>query len=254
MRHTRVASYHRTVRASLARVRENVLDWEHLPWLHPETFSHVRLLDRRQDGFRVESAPRGAPAGDLFQIDVAFEAGGLAYHSRTVEGRGAGTDIVTRLEELGPNTTRIAVDFLVPDVPPDRAERMGAFYVQLYTLLWDQDEAMMMRRQALLDGRLTRAMREVEVDGARLRHATVCPHLGGPLDDAPVEDGCVRCPWHGYRFDVRTGRNLDGRALRLETASLADPAEPAARRARPPGTPRRRRHRCACRASKSRGR
>jgi nitrite reductase/ring-hydroxylating ferredoxin subunit len=59
----------------------------------------------------------------------------------------------------------------------------------------------------------------VELDGVRVRHATVCPHLGGPLDATPVAGGCVRCPWHGYRFDLRTGRNLDGRALRLETAA-----------------------------------
>ena len=218
MPQTRVATYHRTVHASIARVRENVLDWEHLPWLHPETFAHVRLLDRRQDGFRVESALRGG-TGDPIQIDVAFETGGLVYHSRTVEGRGAGTDIVTCLEQRGPDDTRIAVEFLVPDVSPDHVERLGAFYVRLYTLLWNQDEAMMVRRQALLEGRLANRMREIEVNGVRLRHPTVCPHLGGPLDDAPVEDGCVRCPWHGYRFDVRTGRNLDGRALRLETAA-----------------------------------
>jgi nitrite reductase (NADH) small subunit len=62
-------------------------------------------------------------------------------------------------------------------------------------------------------------MREVEVDGLRIRHATVCPHLGGPLDQARVENGCIRCPWHGYRFDVRTGRSTDGRGLRLEIAS-----------------------------------
>lgn len=218
MRLTPVATYERSVRASLDRVRENVLDWEHLPWLHPETFSHVRLLDRRRDGFRVESALRGAPA-DLLQLDVCFEPGGLTYHSRTVEGRGAGTDIVTRLEVLDANATGVAVEFLVPEVGPDRTARLGAFYVQLYTLLWDQDEAMMMRRQAFLDGRLANAMREVEVNGVRVRHATVCPHLGGPLDDAPVEDGCVRCPWHGYRFDLRTGRDAGGGPLRLETAA-----------------------------------
>ena len=218
MRLTPVATYERTVRASLDRVRENVLDWEHLPWLHPETFSHVRLLDRRRDGFRVESALRGAPA-DLLQIDVRFEPGGLIYHSRTVEGRGAGTDIVTRLEVLDAHATGVAVEFLVPEVAPDGVARIGAFYVQLYTLLWDQDEAMMMRRQAFLDGRLANAMREVEVSGARIRHATVCPHLGGPLDDAPVEDGCVRCPWHGYRFDLRTGRDAGGGPLRLETVA-----------------------------------
>ena len=216
MRLTPVATYERTVRASLDRVRENVLDWEHLPWLHPETFSHVRLLDRRRDGFRVESALRGAPA-DLLQIDVRFEPGGLIYHSRTVEGRGAGTDIVTRLEVLDAHATGVAVEFLVPEVAPERAARIGAFYVQLYTLLWDQDEAMMVRRQAFLDGRLPNAMREVAVNGVRIRHATVCPHRGGPLDDALVEDGCVRCPWHGYRFDLRTGREAAGGPLRLET-------------------------------------
>lgn len=217
MQLTRVATYDRTIGASLDRVRENVLDWEHLPWLHPETFAHVRLLERRRDGFRVESAMRGGAAGDSLDIDVTFEPGDLAYHSRTVRGRGEGTDIVTRLERVASQTTRIAVEFLVPDVTPERAARLGAFYRRLYALLWDQDEAMMVRRQTVLDGRLATAMREVEVNGTRVRHATVCPHLGGPLDDAPVEDGCIRCPWHGYRFDLRTGRSADGRALRLAT-------------------------------------
>jgi nitrite reductase/ring-hydroxylating ferredoxin subunit len=78
---------------------------------------------------------------------------------------------------------------------------------------------MMVRRQAFLDGRLANAMREVEVDGVRIRHATVCPHLGGPLDDAPMEDGCIRCPWHGYRFDLRTGRDAGGGTLRLDIAA-----------------------------------
>ncbi len=218
MQLTRVAIYHRTVRASLARVRENVLDWEHLPWLHPETFAHVRLLERRPDGMRVESSLHGAGGGEAFRIDVAFEPGGLVYHSRTLDGRGAGTDIVTRLEPEGPDSTRIAVEFLVPGVAPGRGERIGTAYLRLYARLWDQDEAMMIRRQALLDGRLRRAMREVVVDGVRVRHATVCPHLGGPLDAVPVEDGCVRCPWHGYRFDVRSGSNADGRPLRLQTS------------------------------------
>jgi hypothetical protein len=213
-----VASYRRLVTASLARVRENVLDWEHLPWLHHETFGHVRLLERRGTGWRAESSLREAPPGDVFVVDVAFEPDGLTYHSRTVEGRGTGTDIVTRLAPEAAGATRIDVEFLVPDVPAERAERVGASYVRLYRRLWDQDEAMMTRRQALLDGRLPPGTREVVVDGVRRRHATVCPHLGGPLDGAPVADGCVRCPWHGYRFDLATGRNVEGHPLRLETS------------------------------------
>jgi hypothetical protein len=56
MRLTPVATYERTVRASLDHVRENVLDWEHLPWLHPETFSHVRLLERLRRSVPLASA------------------------------------------------------------------------------------------------------------------------------------------------------------------------------------------------------
>ena len=35
-----------------------------------------------------------------------------------------------------------------------------------------------------------------------------CPHAGGPLSEGPLEDEVVTCPWHGSRFDVRTGAVL----------------------------------------------
>ena len=40
----------------------------------------------------------------------------------------------------------------------------------------------------------------------------------GPGSDATVEDGRVMCPWHGYTFDVRTGRECTGRGLTLRSA------------------------------------
>lgn len=40
--------------------------------------------------------------------------------------------------------------------------------------------------------------------------AADCPHAGGPLQDGLVADGCVTCPLHGRRFDLRTGAPLDG--------------------------------------------
>ncbi|MGH7894880.1 MAG: Rieske 2Fe-2S domain-containing protein [Candidatus Binatia bacterium] len=210
---TRVAVYERTIHASLERIWENVLDWEHLPWLHRETFGHVRLLDRERDGWRAESSLRagGAP----FVIDVALDRPRLLYHSRTVDGPGTGTDIVTRLTPVAERETIIRVEFFLPGIEPTGTERVGSLYVGLYTLLWDQDEAMMMRRQALSDGRLPRTVCEVDVDGARVRFSAVCPHLGGPLDAGAITDGCLTCPWHGYRFDVRTGRQVDGGALAL---------------------------------------
>jgi len=36
-----------------------------------------------------------------------------------------------------------------------------------------------------------------------------CPHLEGPLFQGSVAHGEVTCPWHGWRFDLRTGRRVD---------------------------------------------
>ena len=39
----------------------------------------------------------------------------------------------------------------------------------------------------------------------------ICPHIGGPLGEARLEDdGCaLRCPWHGYKYDTETGVLLE---------------------------------------------
>ena len=60
--------------------------------------------------------------------------------------------------------------------------------------------------------------RLVEVAGEIVVHTTVCPHLGGPLAECELDGGTITCPWHGYRFDVRSGANVDGRPCRLAAA------------------------------------
>jgi len=236
--------YDRTIAASVARVWENVLDWEHLPWLHRASFSDVRLVDESPDGWRGWVTSRGRALAESL-VDVRLDRGALRYVTRTVDGEGAGSAITTVLEPLSARSTKIRVEFALPEADPERARQIGAAYVQLYARLWDEDEAMMVRRQAILDGSgrrharddgasrelklgpidelkrrlplvLTvggREIRLVEVDGTVRVHPTVCPHLGGPLAEAPLEDGCVTCPWHGYRYDLSSGRCVSGAAL-----------------------------------------
>jgi nitrite reductase/ring-hydroxylating ferredoxin subunit len=61
--------------------------------------------------------------------------------------------------------------------------------------------------------------RIIALDDELIAHSTVCPHWLGPLDAAtPDELGCIRCPWHGYGFDVRSGHSTDGRNLQLAPA------------------------------------
>jgi nitrite reductase/ring-hydroxylating ferredoxin subunit len=47
----------------------------------------------------------------------------------------------------------------------------------------------------------------------------VCRHVGNPIDDGFVEGGCVTCPWHGWRYDLRTGEHMTffGRRSGLRT-------------------------------------
>lgn len=59
---------------------------------------------------------------------------------------------------------------------------------------------------------------EVEVDGRSIglfrRGDTVyaldalCPHRQGPLGEGEVDEDVVICPWHGWEFELHTGRCL----------------------------------------------
>lgn len=39
-----------------------------------------------------------------------------------------------------------------------------------------------------------------------------CTHAGGPLDEGPLDGFIVTCPWHGSKFDIRTGKVVNGPA------------------------------------------
>lgn len=75
-------------------------------------------------------------------------------------------------------------------------------------------------------------LRQVDVDGAPVllarsqdgeicALASTCTHLGGPLAEGSRDGDTVTCPWHGSRFDLRTGAVVEGPAVfaqpRLET-------------------------------------
>jgi len=37
-----------------------------------------------------------------------------------------------------------------------------------------------------------------------------CPHQGGPLGEGNIENGLLRCPWHGWDYDPLTGQSPEG--------------------------------------------
>lgn len=45
----------------------------------------------------------------------------------------------------------------------------------------------------------------LNVGGAFYALSDTCTHRGGPLSEGEVEGAEVTCPWHGAKFDLRTG-------------------------------------------------
>ena len=43
----------------------------------------------------------------------------------------------------------------------------------------------------------------------------VCPHRGGPLAEGFVQDGRVACPWHGWAFEIKTGKHAMNPAIQI---------------------------------------
>jgi len=62
------------------------------------------------------------------------------------------------------------------------------------------------------------SLREVQVAGQAIALANVggvfyavsgtCLHRGGPLGQGQLDGKVVTCPWHGWQFDVTTGKAI----------------------------------------------
>ena len=48
------------------------------------------------------------------------------------------------------------------------------------------------------------------VDGQLYATDNICPHAYGHLDQGWLEGDIIECPLHAARFEVRTGRGIDG--------------------------------------------
>ena len=119
---------------------------------------------------------------------------------------------------------------------------------QQYSVLYDEDENLMTGRQAALDrlkisaefneldsvllGSIEQVVTELpklvqmgkhryvvaQLDNQWIVYSADCPHLLGPLEGSEIdEQGRVTCPWHGYQFDVKTGKNCSRNSAGLSS-------------------------------------
>lgn len=240
------AVYERTINASLSRAWENVLDWEHLPHLHNSSFSSLELEEAGQWGWRART--KGVPEDTSQEtlIELVVDRPNSRYVSRTLAGGLPGMEIWTHFTKADERKTQIRVEFHIPNVDEGGAAKLGNLMLGLYETLWDEDEHMMVERQSALDAKTAtnkmaaeplidlgdidaltaklpltielagKPVNIVRIGDALHAYSAECPHMLAPLSEVPVDnEGCITCPWHGYRFDVKTGKVTNGKDLSL---------------------------------------
>ena len=240
-------TYRRELPVTLERLYENAIDWEHLPYLHRSSCSRIECIEAGEWGFRARTWAQPYDERRGFTIELRLDRDLRRWITTTLDGPGAGTEIWTHAFALAEQRTQVVVDFFVPGLDAERRAEAGRYYIDLYARLYDDDVWMMSERQAQLDaaglrvaedaeriilGSLAevrarlpitiqsgaRKFRIVESGGDLIVYSTLCPHLLGPLGECEVRDGIVECPWHGYRYDIRTRRCISGANIRLAPA------------------------------------
>jgi nitrite reductase/ring-hydroxylating ferredoxin subunit len=227
-----VGTYKRNLPVNLDRMYENALDWEHLPYLHKSSFTEIICETAGAWGWRCRVVDA---RGRESLLELSLDRSCRRWVTRNLEGPSVGAEIWTHVFVTDHQAMDLVIDFFVPGVPEENREKVGQAYARAYEMLYDEDVWMMSERQQRIDERVD-AVREtdsvefdvpdegslplaVNLSGRHyflhrdgedwLVYPQACPHQMGPLG-RPDEAGHVRCPWHGYAFDVRTGESTTG--------------------------------------------
>ena len=65
-----------------------------------------------------------------------------------------------------------------------------------------------------VNGRVVAVFNE---DGTYRAMDDMCPHMGASLSTGFLEASEVTCPWHAWRFDIKTGAWCDNPSLKIDT-------------------------------------
>ena len=245
-----VTTYTRELPINLDRMYENAIDWEHLPFLHSSTFSEIDVIDSGDWGWKAHAYLTPKSRYNKMTLELRLDRSKNRWITKTLSGFGKGTEIWTHAIPIDDHKIKVVVDFYVPKLPGFLKAQYAGQYSALYAQLYDEDLWMMAGRQTQLDnlekaktttpeiskvlGRLSeiqaqipftfefnhQSYRLVEYDDTLIAHTLSCPHMLGPLEDADINEGILKCPWHGYEFDLKTRKCISGQRCQLAPAPM----------------------------------
>lgn len=242
-----IGTYTRELPISLDRMYENALDGEHLPYLHSSTFSYIDILESGDWGWRAKAGLHPRSKLTDMEIQLVLNKEEYCWKTTTLAGLGKGTEIWTHAIPLGENKIKVIVDFYIPKLPAILKSFYLDYYLSTYKTLYDEDLVMMSQRQEALDFKKESVSKTAEkivllgkeneirnqlpftfefdtkrfcineVNGELVAYSAMCPHMLGPLENERLDGEVVECPWHAYRFNVKTGECISGQRCRLKT-------------------------------------
>ena len=55
------------------------------------------------------------------------------------------------------------------------------------------------------------------VDGEICAISNVCAHHGGPLAEGTLDGDIVTCPWHGWKYSMKTGVSVVAKTVKVDS-------------------------------------
>ena len=235
-----VGTYKRSIPVSLDRMYENALDWAHLPFVHSTSFKSIKPLDYGAWGWKADVIDVKDRA---MRLELCLDRSSRRWITRNLEGDNEGAEIWTHVFVVSDRALDLVIDFFVPLQKKNDKDKVGLAYAKSYERLYDEDVQMMSERQIELDRKVKKrddneelavevpvqlplkinfSGREYLVNKEKQTwyvYPSRCPHLLGPLDDSPITDGIIVCPWHGFEFDLKTGTQV-GNHGKVNSCSL----------------------------------
>jgi hypothetical protein len=188
---TVVGTYVRDLGARTARLIENALDWEHLPFVHASSFGSISIVSGDAGGWVADATLTG---GMAVSISLTLDPDRMGWVTVTSSGGNVVGRIESRVEETGRDTCRVSVTFIVPGLAQDQRAAAGAYYTTLYAQLYDEDEALMIARAKAIEAGAAahKQSRIVTLASGQMANIPlVCPHQGLPLTGDPDGDGII---------------------------------------------------------------
>lgn len=171
-------------------IATGLADWQHLNGRDRRTglvHGSINTVSLALNAASIVLRARGPLAAGRWVSGVAFAFTGISSYlgAHLIYRRGKAVDHADRSPEPR--------DFVA--VAPLADLRDG---VPHRAVVWDQVGRKEIGIALVKQGARVHAM------GAR------CSHAGGPLDQGWVLDGTLVCPWHGSRYDLKTGQPTSG--------------------------------------------